>query len=518
MAIGFGVGALLKRAWNAGPGPRGRRRLEQQRLLEAARYSRLTADFMASSTSADAELRGGLREVRNRCRQLCRDNPYARQAKRTTVVNLIGPSGITLHGRIMKLNSDEKDERRNKLLEEGWKKWCHRNTCDVSGQKSFIQFETLIASSFPETGECIVRIVRRAFGGGKTPIALELIEADQLDEDYTGQSEYKDRYWRMGIETDIWGRPTRYALLTRHPGDAELSKLRETRKHIFVDAKDIIHVFLPERIGQTRGNPWMASVVLTAHNLAEYEKAHWTRKRVQAGSLGFIIPGDPEHPQGELDADGNPITVGGDRIIDSKPGGWNILLPGDQIQAPDFGPDDGQYGNVVTSLVRRFASGFGCSYETISRDYTQTSYSSSRTATLEDRDHWSFVQTMVIEQFHQRVFEEWIEAAIMNGELSAKLFGDYWVRPERYTQVRWQPRSWQWVDPAKEMKAIEIARSLMLETHSEQIEKYSGGEFEEVVAQVAMENKIKERLGLFPDPATTVSDNATNLDGGEGVQ
>jgi lambda family phage portal protein len=504
----MGLRSWWKQAWRSGLQPK---RRTEQRLLEAARLSRLTADFLATNTSADAELRGGLREVRNRCRQLCRDNPYARQAKRTTIVNIVGAKGITLHGAIKKLSTSEKDERRNALLEESWKRWCKRKHCDVSGQKSFLQIESLVVSSLPESGEAIVRIVRQAFGGSKVPLALELIEADQLDETYSGPSQFAGRTWRMGIETDKWGRPTRYALLEQHPGDADLAKKQMGQRHIFVDAKDIIHIFLPERIGQTRGNPWIAPVVLTAHNLGEYEKAHWTRKRVQAGSLGFIIPGDPEFPQGEIDEDGNPVTINGERIIDSKPGGWNVLLPGDEIRPPDFGPDDGQYENIVRNLVRRFASGYGCSYETVSRDYSNTSYSSARTATLEDRDHWRFVQAMLIEVFHQRVFEEWIEAAILHGELSQKLFGDFWVRPERYLNVRWQPRSWPWVDPAKELKALEIARQLLLETHSEQIENYSGGEFEEVVAQLALENKIKKRLGLFADAPDVNSPSGDNV-------
>ena len=117
---------------------------------------------------------------------------------------------------------------------------------------------------------------------------------------------------------------------------------------------------------------------------------------------------------------------------------------------------------------------------------------------LEDRDHWRVVQSAIIELFHQRVFEEWLRAAMLVGVLPSSTFNDYWTKPERYNAPRWQARSWDWVDPAKDLKAVEIARKLMLESHSQQIANYNGEQFELVMAQIAIENELKESLGLMP--------------------
>ena len=65
-----------------------------RRMFDAAKWNRFTTDFLAPNTSADAELRGSLKVLRNRSRALVRDNPYARQAKRTTQINVIGARGI----------------------------------------------------------------------------------------------------------------------------------------------------------------------------------------------------------------------------------------------------------------------------------------------------------------------------------------------------------------------------------------------------------------------------------------
>jgi len=465
-------------------------RREGRRMYEGARRNRLLHDLIAPTTSADAELRVSLTVLRDRAHQLCRDNPYARQAKRTTQINVVGPRGIQMQAQIMKANGTEKDTRRCRLMEEAWRRWCRPDTCDVAGRLSFHGFEMMIAGSLPESGECLIRIVRQPMGAGRVPLALELIEAHQLDEEKSGVSDRPGHEWRLGVEINQWGRPTRYAILTRHPGDVELGLNRRgaQEKHVYVDASDMIHVYMPERIGQNRGVPWLASVITTVHNLAEYEKAHWTRKRVQAASLGWI-----RTPEGELIGD---AVENGQQLFNTEPGSWNILDPGQEPVAPDFGPDDGQYDNVVRNLSRRFAAGFGCSYETLSRDFSQTNYSSSRLSILEDRDHWRVVQSVIIQVFHQRVFEEWLRAAALVDELPSPAFNDYWTRPERYNAPRWQARSWSWVDPAKEMKALEMARTLLLQSHSEQIAEYTGEQFEQVMAQIARENELKDSLGL----------------------
>lgn len=224
------------------------KRLGGRRMYDAARWNRFTADFLAPNTSADAELRGSLKVLRNRSRALVRDNPYARQAKRTTQVNVIGPRGIQMQPQIMRPDGREKDDRRNVAMSAGWRQWCRADSCDVTGKMSFHAIEMAIVGSLPESGEVGVRLVRQRMGKSRVPLALELIEADQIDDDYTGFSDRPGHYWRMGVELNEWGRPTRYALLVKHPGDAELGTYQKrTEKHLFIDAEDFIHIYIDRK-------------------------------------------------------------------------------------------------------------------------------------------------------------------------------------------------------------------------------------------------------------------------------
>ena len=62
-----------------------------------------------------------------------------------------------------------------------------------------------------------------------------MIESDLLDEEYQGPTLAKLNEWRMGVEINEWGRPVRYAFLTRHPGDYWFQNApQKGDKHVFL--------------------------------------------------------------------------------------------------------------------------------------------------------------------------------------------------------------------------------------------------------------------------------------------
>ena len=114
----------------------------KRRRYAGAAISRLTDGWVSSNTSADAEIKVSLRKLRDRSRQLMRDNPYAKQAKRTTQINVIG-QGVKLQCMVQSIRGRKKDKKLSMMIENEWKNWCRRDSCDVSGQKSFFMLENL---------------------------------------------------------------------------------------------------------------------------------------------------------------------------------------------------------------------------------------------------------------------------------------------------------------------------------------------------------------------------------------
>ena len=105
--------------------------------------SRLTADWVTSSTSADAEIDGSLVRLRNRSRQLARDNGYAQQALRCIVSNVIG-TGVRMQAQVpMQSGGGRLDTTINDAIERRWAAWCHADTCHAAGQLSLQEIARL---------------------------------------------------------------------------------------------------------------------------------------------------------------------------------------------------------------------------------------------------------------------------------------------------------------------------------------------------------------------------------------
>lgn len=460
---------------------------KKQRAFAGAMYNRLVTDWISSGTSADSEIKGSLRALRNRARQLERDNDFIRQYLRAVQNNVIG-QGIPFQAQVRMQRGNKLNEPMNDQIEKAWARWARKDSCHVAGKLSFSDIERLAIRSIARDGEVFVRVVNQKFGSSRIPFALEVIEADLLDDDKNGQSEEGNEI-RMGIEFSKWGRPLYYYFHKKHPGDFQFPKANQVASngHNKVPASEVIHLFIQERAHQTRGFSWIASSMMRLHQLQGFEEATVIKARVAAATMGFITS-----PEGELKGDD---VDGYDRVQDSSPGQWNYLAPGEAVNVPDMGEPPATLDQFMTSNLRAIAAGSGVSYETISRDYSRTNYSSSRLALLDDRDHWRVLQRWVIDNFHQIVFEKWLDMAVLEGAIQ---LAGYELAPEKFQAVRWMPRGWAWVDPLKEVQGAKEALRANLTTQSD-ILAGQGLDFEEVMMQRKREKDLAEELGLEDD-------------------
>jgi len=463
-----------------------RRKTQQKprrRMYEGATISRLTSDWVTSSTSADAEIDGSLVRLRNRARQLCRDNPYARQALRAIAANVIG-SGVRMQAQVKMQRGGRLDQGVNDTIESAWAEWCRPSTCHVAGQLSFNEIERLAVMSMAESGEVLIRMVPQAFGGGLTPLALEVIEADLLDEGKSFGPDANGNEWRMGVHVDQWGRPIEYSFRTRHPGDLTNGVGYQTRE---IPADEIIHLRMTERPGQTRGVTWFAAAVKALHHLGGYQDAEVIRARATASLMGFITT-----PEGELVGDD---VVEGERVSNFEPGVFKYLNAGEQVTVPDLGTPNTNFESFMRAILRSVSASIGVSYETVSRDFSQSNYSSSRLSLLEDRENWRLIQGYMIEHLHRVVFERWLGAAVAVGTLNLP---NYDQLRSRYQAVRWFPRGWGWVDPEKEVASYRAAVRSGFMTQAQVVAEL-GNDLNELMQARAQELQLAQDLGLTLD-------------------
>jgi lambda family phage portal protein len=460
----------------------------RRRSYEGAMVSRLTADWVTSSTSADAEINSSLIRLRNRARQLVRDNAYARQALRAIACNVVG-NGIRMQAQVpMQRGSGRLDERLNRQIEAAWERWCRPATCHTAGRLSFVEISRMAITAMAESGEVFLRLVPQPFGGSAVPLALEVLEADLVDEGKSSGPERDGSEWRMGVKVDRWGRPISYAFRTRHPGDLTNGVGYVVTE---VPADQIIHLALLERPGQTRGMSWFAAAVKRLHHLAGYEEAEVVRARASSSLMGFI-----QSPEGELTGDD---VYDEERVSNFEPGVFKYLAPGESVQVPQLDAPDGQFEPFLRAMLRAVSGATGVPYPSLSSDYSQTNYSSSRLELLEARENWRSLQQHLIDHLHRPVFERWLTAAVAVGTLPLP---GYETNPDRYSSVRWFPRGWGWVDPTKEVEAYKEAVRCGFATQS-QIVAELGGDLEELlVARKAEVDRAQElELQFDTNPA-----------------
>jgi len=465
-----------------------------KRSYAGAQFGRTVADWIANSTSADSELYTSLRTLRNRSRQLVRDNEYAGHAVDRVIPNNVVGQGVQFQAQVMMRRSNRLDEKINTQIERKWCQWTRARRCHTAGKLSFPDIERMVMRSVAESGEILVRMIKQRFGDSRIPLGLEIIEADQLVDNWSGRT-HDGNEVRMGVEVDKWQRPVAYWLYPRHPGDYTIASTVPSNDWIRVPADEILHIALFDRPLQTRGVPWLHSVLVKLRHTGGYEEAEIVRARASASVMGFIQSPDSDGPTAPTDPMGADDVVDGEKVYDFAPGTIKELAPGETFEG--FAPNSANPSlePFMRFMIRSVAAGTGISYESLSRDYSQSNYSSSRLSLTEDRDNYRVLQAWLIRVFHQCVFEVWLDMAVLAGELNLPA---YESDPEIYYAVRWKPRGWDWVDPLKEVAAYKAAVRAGFMTVDDVIAA-KGGDVEETFKHRRRELDLAEEYDLVLD-------------------
>src|ERR1051326_4179110 len=356
----------------------------------AARIHRLTSDWMTALTSADEEIWKDLRELRARSRQLYRDDDYFKNFIRKLKNNVVGHKGMTMkveaqlepstvegHGNT-KL---EKDRKLNKQVETAWYTWSKKKYASASTKLSFCDLERLCIESVAIDGEAIFRYI---YDTNEFGFALQQIDPDWLDE-WNNEKLPNGNNIVMSVEMDKYDKPVRYWLTPprrSYYGVVRDLGITPQAKRIPVDAEEILHCFISNRPGQTRGVPMAHTVIGRIKDLDRYEGAELTNKTVSASKMGFISPGvDSPVELSELNDESDPKKA--TPILDAvEPGTIQKLPRGWTFEQFDPKSDDGNFATFCKQVLRGIAAGLGIGYNLLTGDLEGVNYSSLRSAEI----------------------------------------------------------------------------------------------------------------------------------------
>jgi lambda family phage portal protein len=527
-----------------------------QKDFDGGKFSRLTSTWLLSGLSADSEIRTHLFTLRTRCRDLERNNDYARGFGEDMEANTLGSEGVVLQMKIQEEadriihNADEKDfieyyqettnARRDKIrsklvrrgiaeplaremfpeikllhrngnraakvlkgqqdvfandqTEKAWKLFGLKKNFSVSRELTRKEGEKLWLRSTWRDGACLVRKVKgfdNDFG-----FSLQFIDIDWLDLNYNTVLSNGNEI-RMGKEYNQWKQCVAYHLLVKNPGDwmwsAGLTGWGSTGTGRFgrhrVDASEIIHGYVRERIDQSREIPWMVSVITRLQMLGKWEEAALVASLLSARKTGTWYS--------DLFSDQMTLTKD---FMQAQDGEFEEATePGQDTIAPygwKYQVNDPKWPNANVEQFRKImlqgtAAGLpGASYHRVSQDPSGLSFSNLRGIELQSRESWMMIQSFMRDNFHTEIFEPWLEAALMSGAIPLPV-----SKFDKFNKPSWIFRRWKGIDPIKEAEANK-ANLLLANITRTKIAAESGYDFEEIIEQLILEEDMLEVSGL----------------------
>lgn len=456
--------------------------------------------------SADEDILSDLADLRERSRDLNRNNGIAAGATGTVVTNVVG-SGIKPQSQIsaetLGISTDKALELQHQI-ETAWTRW--KINADSTNRLDFDDIQALCQRQILENGEILILPLmideRRPFS-----LALELIEADRLD---TPPNKLADMNFRSGVEIGTRGQPVAYHIKRTHPGDltvgiTSIDDYKRIQAWNSFGRPNVFHLFHQTRPGQSRGVPWFAPAMEVFKNMAEYMETELVAARVAACYALLITSSSPydmgvQAAGGETDAEGKPVEY-------LEPGIIKYLSQGENVTS--FTPN--RPGNTFEPFIERILRAIGVAldlpYELLAKDFSKTNYSSARAALLEARKFFLFRQAWLAKRLCQPVFEMVMEEAWLRNEITAP---DFLEKKRDYCKAKWIPNGWQWVDPVKEAKGAEISLNNNMTTLSN-ILSARGEDLDETLEQRARELKKQKDLEAkyeidFTPPRKAVGD------------
>jgi lambda family phage portal protein len=475
-----------------------------ERMYAGAEASRLTNNKKPKNQSADSELIGpfGADSLRAWSRQLVRDNAYAWGVVDTIVSSVVG-CGITAQSQVETPEGTDVEDV-NELRDKVWQEWCE--VCDVNGRLNFYEMQQLAKREMVEAGEVLIHVVHTPSNKYRgiyrpVPLALELIEADRLATDrdtYKIHSSDGNKVIR-GVELDDLGKPLAYWIYPEHPNGPYATRVLPQR----IDAKEILHLYRVDRIGQTRGVSWFAPVLSWLRDLGVYVDNEIQASAV-ASCFGVAITTNGRPGSGLMPStDSETSDVNGNQFEYLEPAMVVRLQPGESVESINPGRPNSASEPWINLMLRGISVGTGLSYEVVSRNYSGTSYSSSRTSMLEDRRRFRRWQKYMVQHMCQPIWDAFCDQASTAGVDGFPSMSDILEDRRAATAVEWQTPAWEWVDPQSEQAASDAALNSFQSTYQDELGQ-RGKNWRNVFYQRAKEERLKRQLGLVSADMATV--------------
>ncbi|WP_288959827.1 phage portal protein [uncultured Sulfitobacter sp.] len=411
---------------------------------------------------------------------------------------------------------------------------------DASGRQTFTGMLRLAVGVFCYTGEGLATSEWKDQSRRPFKTAIQQVSSDRL----SNPDGYEDtKTLRRGIRMDRYGEHLGYHIQMGHP--SEFYDFRNLKwKYIAArkpwGRKQVLYYNDPIQIDQSRGVSDMVAALEHCKMTKQFSRLRLQKAVVSASYAAAV---ESELPNPDIvaamggGADGYEKSMGlymemlGEYLGEAE----NVKIDG--VQIPHFfpgtklnfqgmgGKEDGS-DQYYESLLRHVAATLGISYEALSRDFSQLSYSSQKASMAVEHRSMQAKKTMFADAFATDIYTLWLEEEIAAGNLPlppGRNRTDFYrpLMKEAYSRCRWIGTGKGQIDELKETQAAIMRIKGGLSTWEIECARL-GIDFRELVDQRRAEAALIAAAGLEFDlsPQKQGGNNTMNESGDtdEGTQ
>lgn len=497
----------------------------------ASRFSREMATWNPLVRGADADILPDKNVLDARTLDLARNDAFVQAGGTLHKDNIVGSMFLLNAKPVVKaLRMDEtwatefqeEVEAKFTLYAESYENWI-----DASRRNTLTSMVRLAVGTYLAGGEVLATGEWMRDRDRPYQTAIQMVELHRLSD--PGDQAYSFENVRGGIRFSKMGQPLGYYIRRASPG--LMWNMRDSYSWSYIKAKNsmgrpqVIHIMEQMRAGQSRGLSQMVAAlkemritkrfrdvtlqnaVVNASFAAAIESEMPTAavfESLGGGDVGSSIVNYATQFLGAIQqfaGNARNMSIDGVRIPH--------LMPGTKLNMLPMGTPGGVGTDFEASLLRYIAANLDVSYEQLSKDYSETNYSSARAGMVET---WKAMQSrkrMVADRFASTIYRLWFEEAVNMGDLetmkSSKVPNIYdRLMMEAYTNCDWIGAARGQIDELKETQASILRLKNGLSTYEEELGR-QGKDWRPTFAQIKREKDLMDELGI-----ETQQDNAIN--------
>lgn len=469
----------------------------------ASREKKVLQTWLPQHHSAKSDIELNLKLLRNRAADLVMNSPVGRAAVNTSTTGAIG-AGLKLYPRIKykELGLTTKQAREwSRRAKAEFELWSESVECDFYARNNFLELQQIAYSSYLMDGDCFCLFRRRA--GKPYSLKLQLIEAGRVANPTQGAGLFENvemtaqkRGNRIvnGVEVNAEGRMEAIWIANKVPGEIGLPESVEYKRVLMESSgvRNVLHICKDSRIGQYRGEPYLASVIETLKQVDRYGNAELASAVLKSFFSIFFTQGAQTFDINQIiGEDGEPCLSVEDYKVES---GSILALPrGVDVKAIDNQSSQSTFADFTQQFLMQASAALGLPSETILKSY-KSSYSASRAALLQAADEFRIRREAFIVDFCEPVYKQFLIEAIALGRIDAPGFFEDELIQKYWLGADWYVEGMHLLDVTKEMQGAEKRIELGISSRQREAAQLCGVDFTENLEQLREEQKLMQNL------------------------